>query len=66
MNKPFNPRKMRPSEFKSVADLTRRDAAGALCGFAVEHSSGANVLGLSWLQACAIAEDRNACELEAA
>lgn len=66
MSQPYTARKMRKAEFKTVADVTRRDAAGALCGFAVEHESGASVLNLSWSQACAIAADRNTTALEAA
>jgi len=52
-------RKMMKFEFKTTADLIKRDAAGALCGFAVEHSSGAKVLGLSWAQASLLAEKNN-------
>lgn len=62
----YQARKMRKDEFKTTADLIKRDAAGALCGFAVEHSSGIKEVGLSWGQACTIAEKMNATELEAA
>lgn len=65
MTREYTARRMKKSEFKTTGDMTRRDAAGALCGFAVEHDSGATVTGLSWQQACQIAEERNN-QLEAA
>ena len=55
----YSARKMRDNEFKTLADVLRRDAQGALCSFAVEHSSGAKEIGLSWKQACQIAAERN-------
>lgn len=55
----YEPRRMRKDEFQSPEDLLRRDAAGALQHFAVEHSSGVDVTGLSWGQACELAERNN-------
>ncbi len=62
----YSPRKMIQKEFTTADSRIKRDASGALCHFAVEHSSGAKVVGLSWQQACEIAETRNMAELEAA
>lgn len=58
-NKEYSVRKMLNSEFKSHADLIRRDAAGSLCHFACEHSSGAVETGLSRAQAFELAERMN-------
>lgn len=64
--KPYNPRRMTRGEYKTIADHTKRDAAGALCNSAVEHSTGATVTGLSWSQACELSDTMNERELAAA
>lgn len=61
----YTARRMRKTEFKTTAAMLKRDADGNLCGFAIEHESGAAEIGLSWQQACQLAEERNSV-LEAA
>lgn len=65
-NKEYTVRKMLNSEFKSRDDIIKRDAAGNLCHFACEHSTGASQPGLSRVQAFALAERMNNLTLEAA
>lgn len=61
----YTPRKMRQNEFRDDYDHVKRDAAGALCHFAVEALNGATVVGVSWQQACALAERMNELEVAA-
>ena len=58
----FTARRMTKTEFKTANEMIRRDAAGALCGFAVEHHSGAKVTGLSLSQALTLAAQNNVTE----
>lgn len=55
----YTARRMKNNEFRTVDDLIRRDAKGALCQFAVDGGNFA-VLNLSWAQACELAESNNA------
>ncbi|HEX8348364.1 MAG TPA: hypothetical protein VF598_00250 [Hymenobacter sp.] len=55
---------MTNNEFRSAAELVKRDSNGALCQFAVVSDRGDVVLGLSWAEACNQAEEYNALELD--
>lgn len=62
----YSARRMRNNEFTSTEQMLKRDSNGALCSFALISDRGHVQLGLSWQQACDMAENLNAEQLECA
>ena len=57
---------MRKDEFKSPAEMYKRDHLGRPCLFVCESQAGHKTLGLSWAAACEMAERLSTEMLEAA